>query len=107
MDSAQNIIMMMRMEEKLTPIKIKTWASRTVSGCLDTRVRGNHVHLVTSNPIMYILFWQWKIPVVHWVLLPVGGKCEPCAITLDVMSPSVYMRWHLLNRDIFHLWYFL
>ena len=32
--SAQNLIMMMRMEEKLTPIKIKTWASRTANACL-------------------------------------------------------------------------
>ena len=30
--SAQNIIQMMSMEEKLTPIRLKTWASRTVSG---------------------------------------------------------------------------
>ena len=30
-DGAQNIILMMRMEVKLTPIKIKTWAYRTVS----------------------------------------------------------------------------
>ena len=38
MDGALHLIMMVRMEDKLTPIKIKTWASRTVSGCLDTRV---------------------------------------------------------------------
>ena len=37
-DSAQNLILMMNMEDKLTPIKIMTWASWTVSGCLDTRV---------------------------------------------------------------------
>ena len=33
-DIVQNIILMMRMEKKLTPIKLKTWASWTVSGCL-------------------------------------------------------------------------
>ena len=36
--SVQDIIFMKRMEDKLTPIKIKTWASRKVSGCLETRV---------------------------------------------------------------------
>ena len=50
-DGAQNIILMMRMEEKLNPINIKTWASRTISGCLDTRVGGKKVHLVTSTTI--------------------------------------------------------
>ena len=30
-DGAKNIILMMRMEEKLTPIKIKIWVSWTVS----------------------------------------------------------------------------
>ena len=30
-DDVQNIILMMRMEEKLTPVKLKTWASQTVS----------------------------------------------------------------------------
>ena len=53
MDGAQHIILMMEMEDKLTPIKINTWASRTVSGCLDTRVGGYQVHLVTSTPIRY------------------------------------------------------
>ena len=52
MDGAQNIIMKMSMEEKMNPIKINTWASRTVIGCLDTRVGGNKVHLVTPTPIM-------------------------------------------------------
>ena len=34
-DGAQNIILMMKMEDKLTPIKLNTWVSRTVSGCLE------------------------------------------------------------------------
>ena len=45
MDGIQNIILMMRMEEKLTYISIKTWASRTVSGCLYERVGGKEFHL--------------------------------------------------------------
>ena len=45
MDGALHLIMM-RMEYKSTPIKIKTWASRTVSGCLDTRIMGKKDNLV-------------------------------------------------------------
>ena len=37
-NAAQNIIFMMRMEEHLTPINLKTWAYRNVSGCLRARV---------------------------------------------------------------------
>ena len=98
MDGAQHIMFMMRMEEKLTPIKIKTWVSRTVSGCLDTRVGGKKVHLVTSTPIRGRVLWQWKITLVHWVVFPVGGKCEPWAVALDVMMPSGYVRRNLLNK---------
>ena len=35
MDGVQNVILMVRMEDKLNPIKLKTWASWTVSGCLE------------------------------------------------------------------------
>ena len=44
-DGAQNIVLMMRMEEKLTPTKLNTWAYPTVSGCLEERVGVKHVHL--------------------------------------------------------------
>ena len=70
-DGAQNIILMMRMEEKLTRIKIKKWASQTVSGCLYERFGGKKVHIVTSNHISDRVLWQWKITVVHWVVFPV------------------------------------
>ena len=75
MYGAQNIILMMSMEEKLTPIKINTWASRTVSGCLYTRVGVNQVHLVKSTTIRDRVCRQWKRTVVHCVVFPVGGKC--------------------------------
>ena len=87
----------------MTPIKIKTWESRTGSGCLDTRVGVKKVHIVKSTPIRDRVCWEWNRTVVRWVVFPVGGKCEPWAIVLDVMSPSGYMRRHLLNKDIFHL----
>ena len=89
-DSVQNIILMIRTEEKLTPIKLKTWASWTVSGCLEERVWVNQVHIGTSAPIRDRFFWQGKRTVVHWVLFPVGGKCETWVIAPYVMSPAVY-----------------
>ena len=55
MDGAQNIMLMMRMEDKLTPIKIKTLDSLNVSGCLDTRVGGKYVHLVKYTHIRDIV----------------------------------------------------
>ena len=87
MDGAQNIMLMMRMEDKLTPINIKTLDYRTVIGCLDTRVGGDYVHIVTYTPMGDIVFCKWKITVVHWVLFPVGGSCEHWDIALDVMLP--------------------
>ena len=87
MDGAQNVMMMMRMEDKLTPIKIKTLDSCTVIGCLDTRVGVKYVHIVPYTPIRDIVFCKWKITVVHWALFPVGGSCEPWDIALDVMLP--------------------
>ena len=56
-DGAQNIVLMMRMEEKLTTVKIKTWESWTVSGCLYERVGGKQVHLGTYTTIRDIVFW--------------------------------------------------
>ena len=107
MDGAKNINLMMKMEEKLNNIKIKTWESQTVSGCLDTRVGGKKVHLVTSIPMRDIVCWKWNIIAVHWLVLPVGVKCEPWAIALDVMLPSGYVRQDFLNNEIFHWLYFL
>ena len=57
MDGAQNIILMMRMEEKLNPIKIKTWESQTVSGCFYERVGVKQVHLGTYTTIRDRVFW--------------------------------------------------
>ena len=44
-DGIQNIILMMRMEDKFTLMKLNTWASRTVSGCLEARVGGKQYHI--------------------------------------------------------------
>ena len=82
---------MMRMEDKLNPIKLKTWASRNVSGFLEARVGVNQDHLVTPAPIRDRVLWQRKITVVHWVLLLVVGKCETWVMAPYVMSPSLYV----------------
>ena len=92
------IIFIMRMEEKLTPIKIKTWEYQNVCGCLYEEVGGKQVHLGTSAPIRDIVFWQGKRKVVHWELFPVGGKCEPWVIALDVIPPSGYVMRCILNK---------
>ena len=57
MDGAQNVIFMMRMEYKLNPIRVKTWASRYVSGGLEARVGLNQVNLGTSAPIRDRVCW--------------------------------------------------
>ena len=54
-DGAQNIILMMRIEEKLNPIEIKTCASCTVSGSLETRVGVKKINLGTSTTIRDIV----------------------------------------------------
>ena len=56
-DGAENIILMMRMEESLTPIKIRTWESCAVRGCLYEMVKGKKFHLGTFTNIRYRLFW--------------------------------------------------
>ena len=59
-DGVQNIILMMRMEEKLTPINLKTWASWTVSGYLKSRVQVKQVHIGTPAHTRDRVFWKGK-----------------------------------------------
>ena len=94
----------MRIEEKLTPINIKTCESQTVSGWFDTRVGGKQVHIGTYYPIRDIVCLQGKITVVHWVVFPVGGKFETWVIALDFILPSGYAGRNILNKEISHLW---
>ena len=75
-NGVKNIILMMRMEEKLDPINLKNWAFRAVSGCLEARVLVIQVHMETSAPTRDRVLWQGNIIVAHWVLFSVGGKCE-------------------------------
>ena len=103
-DGEQKIILMMRMEKNLTPIKLKNWESWTVSGCLEARVGGKYIHLGTPTPIRDRVCWKGKVTVVHWGFLPVGGKCKPWVITPYVMLLSGYVRKRLLSKWIFHLW---
>ena len=82
---------MMMMKEKLTPIELKNWSSRTVCGCLEARVGVNQVHIGTPTPIRDRVLWQGKITVVHLLLFSVGGNFEPWVIAPYGMSPSVYV----------------
>ena len=56
MDGVQNIILMMRKEEKFNPIKLKTWASQTISACLEAMVGVIKVHIGTSSNIRDSVF---------------------------------------------------
>ena len=50
-DGAKNILLMTRMEEKLTPIKLNNWAFQTVSGYLEARVGENQVNIGSYSTI--------------------------------------------------------
>ena len=76
-DGAQNLILMKNSIEEETPTKLKTWAFRTISGCLYSRVGVNQLNLGTSYPIRERVCWQGRKKVVYWVIYPLGGKCEP------------------------------
>ena len=67
-------------DEEWTPIELKTWGDRTISGCLKTRVGGEQVQLGTFAPIRDKVFWQVKKMIIHWGLFPVGGRKEPWVI---------------------------
>ena len=44
-------MLLRRMEEDWTPIKLKTWESKTISGFPEARVGGKHVQLGNFSPI--------------------------------------------------------
>ena len=73
-DSVQNICLMTRMENTLTPIKIKTWESLKISGCLEARVGGKEVHIGTSNHIRYRVCCQGNRTVVNWDFYQLEGS---------------------------------
>ena len=52
---SQNLILNTNSIEEEKPIKIKTWANRTISGCLEVRVGGKQVRLGNSDPTRDIL----------------------------------------------------
>ena len=62
------------------------------------------MHVGTFAPIKYKVFWQGNNTLIHWGLLPVGGKFEPWVIAPDVLLESGYVRRHIPNRGRFHLW---
>ena len=52
-------------------------------------------------------FCKGKETVIHWGLFSVVGKIEPWVIVPDFVSVSAYVRRHILNKEIFSLWYCL
>ena len=46
-DGAHKLVLMAKRVEEETLIKLKTWESRTISGCLAARVGGKNVNLGT------------------------------------------------------------
>ena len=55
---------------------MKTWVSKTISGCLEAKVVGKQVKLGTFAAIKDF-FLAGKKTVIHWGLFPVGVKVEP------------------------------
>ena len=92
------------MDEEWNPIKLKTWTSKTTSGCLESKVGGKQVQLGTFAPITTKCFCQGKKTVIHWGLFPVGRKFVQWVIAPNVLLASGYVRQNLLNKERFHLW---
>ena len=50
-DGAKNLMLLRQMDEEWTPIELKTWASKTISGCPEANVGGNQLQLGNFAPI--------------------------------------------------------
>ena len=44
-------MLLRQMDEEWTPIELKTWASKTISGCPEANVGGNQLQLGNFAPI--------------------------------------------------------
>ena len=55
-------------------VELKTWAYRTLSGCLEAKVDGTTARLRKMSPIKDKVCCQGKTTVVNWGLYQVGGK---------------------------------
>ena len=53
---AHNGMLSIQREEEWKPIELNTWTSKTISGCLEARVEGKQVQIVTLAPIRYKVF---------------------------------------------------
>ena len=102
-DGAKNLMLLRRVEEDWTPIVLKTWESKTISGSLEAEVGGKQAKLGTFAPIKDKVCWQRKKTMIHWGLFPVGGKFEPWVIAPDILLASGYVRPHLMKNERFHL----
>ena len=85
-------------------VVLKTWASRTLSGCLNSKVGVVTARLGTSYLIRYRVCCQGNRIVFQWVFKPMGVKQEPWTIALEVMYPKRFVSFRLLFKEKFHLW---
>ena len=97
-NGAKNLMLLSRLEEEWTPIVLKTWASNTISGILDDKVRGDQLQMGTIDPIKDKVCWQGKKTVIHWGIFPVGGKFESWVIAPNVLLESGYLSSHILKK---------
>ena len=97
-------MLLRKIEEEWTPIKLKTWVYNTISGCLEARVGGNQVQMGALVPIKDKVLCQAKKTIIHWDLFTLVGKIKPWLIAPDVLLAPGYVRRNLLNKERFHLW---
>ena len=55
---ANYLMLLRKIEEKWTPIELKTWASKTISGCLEDNVGYKKAQMGTFSPIKGKAFWK-------------------------------------------------
>ena len=65
-NGAKKIMLLRRVEEEWTPIVLKTWASKNISGRIEAKVGGEKGHLGTFAPIKYKVCWKGKKTVIQW-----------------------------------------
>ena len=103
-DGARNSVLLHREGRKIGRVVLKIWASRTLSGCLNSKVGVVTARLGTSYLIRYRVCCQGNRIVFQWVFKPMGVKQEPWTIALEVMYPKRFVSFRLLFKEKFHLW---
>ena len=102
-DGYQNVLMLERGPvERL--LKIRTYPSSVLSGCLEERVGGSHTNLASDIPIRDKLSWKGNKTVINWVSYPVGKKLYPWLVAPEVMYSTDFVKLHVLLKKRSHMW---